>query len=136
MFSRWPEPWASSTISFTSLRSLQNSQEARLRTSRTYLAARAPRPPMVLVVSLGWAEQRSVESQDQSPLTSGEVYGSYGFTQTYQVFKADGVTPAPISTTPLLASALEPSSLVLIIPGIVAVYFGSRKRIFHAKANR
>jgi hypothetical protein len=69
-------------------------------------------------------------------ITSGEVYGSYGLTQTYQVFKADGVTPAPISTTPLLASALEPSSLVLIIPGIVAVYFGSRKRIFHAKANQ
>ena len=65
-------------------------------------------------------------------ITSGEAYGSVNLSWTDQFFEADGVTPAAVSGIPVSldpTSVPEPSSLLLVVPGIIAICcFATRRR--------
>jgi hypothetical protein len=68
-------------------------------------------------------------------ITAGEVTGSFDFNEIIQVFEADGVTPAAIALTSSASSSVpEPSSCLLAVPALLALYFG-RKRLSISKVN-
>jgi hypothetical protein len=62
-------------------------------------------------------------TQLNASISSGSIAAFLDLTDTVQIFEADGVTPVS-----LVASTPEPSSALLIIPGLLAFYLVHKKR--------